>query len=95
MQKGNLSFQISIRNGFTLQVNSITDQTSISPFVYSSVVEIYQPFNSDAIPEFDRLLQVFVDLKDTLPNEINECVTAAAIRLEDEAWVLRNTLEFC
>lgn len=89
------SFQISLRNAFTLQVNSITDLTNISPFVYSSVVEIYEPFHFEAIPEFERLLQVFVDLKDTVPIEISECVTATTSRLEDEAWVLRNTLEFC
>ena len=77
------------------QVNPITEETQITPWVSGEIDKIYTSFNYEVIPELMKLLEVFEKLLDTAPFEIHDCLKIATDNLQDSSAVLTNTLELC
>lgn len=96
VEQARLAFQVQnvLLNGLS-EVNMMTDEDQIRSNVAEQTDDMYTWFNYDVIPSLFRQLDQFLKLEQTLPEEIRECVNAATSRLEDEAQVLRNTLDFC
>lgn len=78
-----------------LKVNPITNPTDIAPFISNQIDLLYVHFYYEVIPLLFKLLEVFKTLRETIPFELHDCVNAAVARLNDEALVLRNTVELC
>lgn len=77
------------------KVNAIVDQTGITPFAMNQINAIYAQFNSDTTARLFAILDNFAQLRESVPSQIQACISATTSRLNDEAFVLRNTLDFC
>jgi hypothetical protein len=73
----------------------MTNETDITPFVADQIDELYTNFNYNVVPSLMKLLDAFSKFEESVPSEIRDCINAASSRLNDEASVLRNTLELC
>lgn len=77
------------------QVNPITDDLNITPTAEGEIAALYQEFRDTTEPELEALLQQIRQLKETVPIEIFRCVKEAIWKFDDEAMIIRNTIEFC
>jgi uncharacterized protein Usg len=96
VEQARLAFQVQnvILNGLS-DVNLITAEDQITQNIADQIDQLYTWFNYEVIPSLFRHLDDFLKLEQTVPEEIRECISAVTSRLEDEAIVLSNTLEFC
>lgn len=77
------------------QINIITNQQQIPRSVNDEAARISQNFFVSGMFELYRLLDELADFVQPALEEIRECVQALTSRLNDEAIVVANTLEFC
>lgn len=78
-----------------MQINIITNQQQLQSFVNDEAARVSQNFFMSGMFELYRHLDELADFVQPALQEIRECIQAVTARLNDEAIVVVNTLDFC
>lgn len=78
-----------------MQVNIITNQQGLTPFINTVSVQIVQTFIGYISMRFGTLLTSLDSISRNDIYQFQACIADVVSKVRDEAIVVANTLEFC
>lgn len=74
------------------KINPVTDYDELPAIVEQLVEEVWNDWSNTVL---DQLIVELEILRETVPNEIQQCIDKSVGEFSEEAAVIRGTLELC